>query len=427
MGKIIMSYTMKPFADKLNMLIAKREQNLNERLSNQVLAHKTQLIIAQYKLKNNNGRLLTLNAKTIEIWRKGEKKPTCDRLDALLKVLDADIEETYELKCLAGCPHEPRKIHEVKDSLLSLSTYRRLSTEQLLLPFGITPYPSLLVLLSQHPIKYICPIIISIATESYQNRVHNIVLTKYVDENDFCNSLGIMFGVSSNCYSINQLRYEIVKTVAPENKPSLYLISRLELLKSAEYEQFMGVIDYLTNLGMGIFHFIFLGGGDLQKLMSLSANIQLDNQLQITYWEDWTWEDLNLFFTKQLHIPEEAVAKQLMEISGGHIQLLELCLAWYYSLKSMSTYIEKLSLLTFLGDKFTELLLVQKNKYLLDMWLEHEVIQVAPLNPTWMSKNPLLRELYWKNLITVREAGLCWRCEAIRLAGKQALLDLDKG
>jgi len=35
--------------------------------------------------------------------------------------------------------------------------------------------------------------------------------------------------------------------------------------------------------------------------------------------------------------------------------------------------------------------------------------------------NPLMRQLYWRNLLVACEKRLCWRCEALLLAGREVL------
>ncbi|MDD2814509.1 MAG: hypothetical protein PHP00_02075 [Thiotrichaceae bacterium] len=410
-----MPHSMKPFGDKLGQILLAKGYSPNSALEKGIKE-----FIKKNKLTNSNGESLELSYKTIGFWCKGETKPTEERLAALIQFLELDYSQSNELKGLAGCSHEIFVTHQ-NILTLPISPSRKFFIEQLLSRFTVVRSPAPLVLLSQYDSKYIRPLVVSVAHAQYQD-VYDITLPECIDESSFYHFLGTKFGLVS-IENAGQFHLQFCKKFALVNRPFLCVISRFEKLNNEMINrQLSGVLRSLDEQLGHHFHLMLLGGEKLQALTMPSDISSLLNHAQTEYWQEWTAEELSLFCSENMEIPELSISKQLMKLSGGHPQLLEQCLTWHSANKPITDYVEGLSRLPFLTTKFFDLMTTKDNKTSLAEWLKSSLIKSIPIRPTWMYNNPLLKKLYWENLIVLHEDGLWWRCEAIRLAGEKVLI-----
>src|SRR5262249_4636975 len=117
----------------------------------------------------------------------------------------------------------------------------------------------------------------------------------------------------------------------------------------------------------------------------------------------------------------DTMAAALLEVSGGHPRLLEYCLSLSPQTSAMqvTTYRDSLSQSPFVWRLFTpfrqEATTAQR---LCQLLAHHDVGSAAPY-----LFDPLLRRLYWKNLLKTdhNSRRLVWRCEALRVAGQHIL------
>lgn len=340
---------------------------------------------------------------TLLSWKQKEANTMKPLLDELMKK-EVSIPHPIQVPPTANTALDSSKI----------STKRKESIEKLLQYFKVAHNPSPLVLLSQFDTTPIRALFIDIAKNQYPH-IYDIVLPQYIDDASFYNSLGRQFNLF-DISSAGQFERELNEKLRHVNQAHFCLMSRFEKIgHDGVSRQFAGILRCLNEKIGSHLHIILLGGQKLQNLTLPSDISSMLNQAWIEYWPEWTSEELNLIYRDT---PELLVAQELMLISGGHPKLLEYCLRWYKSELINSTH---LSNLLFIQEFFLSLPINNNEKEMLMKLLDKKVLKPVPLSPIWMRSNPLLKKLYWENLITQREEGLCWRCEAIQLAGKQAL------
>lgn len=240
------------------------------------------------------------------------------------------------------------------------------------------------------------------------------------DANEYFSDLGEQCGF---CDVENEYAFgRKLKKRLKENPADLFLlVSRLEQgvpsLRTELARMLRSLSDCYSHL-----HVILCGGEALENLKYQHGSSSLLNNAVDERWpelgrdEVYAWRDARF---KGLPL-DDALVDELLTISGGHPQLLNECLTLKKELPNLplEDYPERLSQSQYARQAFTRL--TQDDSLRQKVY---ELLQKKDLdNFTPFIGDNLLRKLYWENVLKVCETNrLCWRCEALRIAGQQIL------
>jgi hypothetical protein len=243
-------------------------------------------------------------------------------------------------------------------------------------------------------------------------------------ENDYFSDLGRQCGFDN---ITDEYSFERTLQERLENSERLFLlVSRFEQGVESLRKKFAGFLRSLSERNANRLHVILCGGEKLAELkfhqnpeMSL-LNIAMVEHLpelgrsEVYALRDYRFEGLSL---------DDELVDKLLIISGGHPQLLNECLRLQQeSDLRLEQYSEELSQRNFVWQLFTPFTQNQSERQQVLDWLQQEQ-DLGKAQPFILDK--LKRKLFWKNLLVEREVGgerrLCWRCEALRMAGQQIL------
>ncbi|RKZ76052.1 MAG: hypothetical protein DRR19_28930 [Candidatus Parabeggiatoa sp. nov. 1] len=203
------------------------------------------------------------------------------------------------------------------------------------------------------------------------------------------------------------------------------LVSRFEQGAQSLGEQLAHILRSLSDQYAQRLHLILCGGEKLERLKYGEGELSLLNIA-----EDKRWPELGLSEVKALAKYrfndlrlDDDLANELLAISGGHPQLLSECLTLQQQepILSLANYPDRLSHSQYARQGFTPFIQNKSARQQVSKWLQQDDLGTF----THFIDDNLLRKLYWKNLLTVREVGwekrLCWRCEALKMAGQKIL------
>jgi len=211
-----------------------------------------------------------------------------------------------------------------------------------------------------------------------------------------------------------------------KNTDELFLlVSRFEQGAQSLGEQLAHILRSLSDKYARRLHIILCGGEKLERLKYGEGELSLLNIA-----EDKRWPEIGLSEVKalaeyrfnDLQLDDDR-AKELLEISGGHPQLLSECLTLQQQqpFLSLADYPNRLSQSQYARQGFTPFIQDNSARQQVYQWLQQDDLGAF----THFISDNLLRKLYWKNMLTVREVDqekrLCWRCEALKMAGKEIL------
>jgi hypothetical protein len=171
---------------------------------------------------------------------------------------------------------------------------------------------------------------------------------------------------------------------------------------------------------------IMICGAEQLYELSYTGTLSYLNQAQIIEWPEMTAADVlrtanNIensacLAGKLMQNIDEDTAVKFLEFSGGHPGVLESCFDLYSQNPgfTMSDLIEKLASSSFLWQLFVPFFQNREKKEKICHLLKNN--DVGPYQP--YLDDPLLKELYWKNLLHKDKTGarLTWRGEALRLS-----------
>jgi hypothetical protein len=162
-----------------------------------------------------------------------------------------------------------------------------------------------------------------------------------------------------------------------------------------------------------------LSGGEKLADLYYAGTLSFLNHAEVREWPEPTVADVH--FMQQQMYPEKPIddtdARALLEISGGHSRLLQECLRLRCEgLESRDCYTALLEY-----PLIWQLFLRFANNSALCEYLKD--MDLGPYQPYLL--NPLLRSLYWKNLVAKRKVydkwRLVWRCDLFRRVGQEIL------
>jgi transcriptional regulator with XRE-family HTH domain len=344
---------------------------------------------------------------TIINWRKGSKPRTRERVLACAKHLKLSMLETNDLLKATG--FEPEAHPFVKNIFEELPRYRVM----LLLTkadWNKSPYHDALEILKTQ------------AKENYKNNVLCIKPPAALNAN--INNYFSKLGKQCKFSGVNDAESfeDALETCLEHNKKGLFLlVSRFEQGADSPREQLAEIVNNLIDEHQH-FHVVLWDAEKLATLKFKTANMPLLNLAKVKYWPELTRQEVSAFYFEYLPSDlDETLVDNFLAISGGHPDLLIECLKLKKRSPDLAVekYPEKLSKCECIYDSFTQFTQQDSVRQQVYEWLLQE--DLGPNEP--YIQDELLRQLYWKNLLIEREVNgeqrLVWRCEAIRMGGKQ--------
>lgn len=217
-----------------------------------------------------------------------------------------------------------------------------------------------------------------------------------------------------------------------QTKPLFLLVSRFEHSATSCQQKLAGILRSLNEKHADQLHIILCGGEKLAELKYLHGNHSLLNIAQDYQWPELERVDVYTMrdnCCQNLALDDEIVDK-LLALSGGHPTLLQKCLQLYQEELTLEwqNYPARLSEDHYVWQLFAPWTRNRAEAKKVYGWLMQEDIISSSVLFNYNDKskhNEILRRLYWKNMLVERRIKghkrLCWRCEAIRLAGREIL------
>jgi hypothetical protein len=254
------------------------------------------------------------------------------------------------------------------------------------------------------------------------------IAPSFSNETDTANyfaALGEQCGLSEPAHSSLDFERVLASALQHSGAPLFMLVSRFEHGVENLRQQLAGILRGLHESYPNQLHIMLCGGEKLAELKYLQGSLSLLNTAEVHHWPELDKEDA--IAMQQSCCPglglDEATAKALLEISGGHPALLHACLLLYRQHPELPwpNYPPLLSEEPFVWQLFTPYTKNPEEAKRVREWLDKE--EIAPARPFLLDS--LLRRMYWKNLLMEKQADgrryLTWRCEALRLAGQEIL------
>lgn len=200
------------------------------------------------------------------------------------------------------------------------------------------------------------------------------------------------------------------------------LVSRFEQGAPGPRDVLAGILRSLSEMYSGKLHLLICGGAALADLKYQGGDLSLLNIAASEQWPELGLEDLQ---RNAANVPDALLARAL-HLSGGHPLLAQAALALLTTPAPAPTLdddavIAALATHPRLWEALLPLLRDPAARAAVDAWLARP--RLAPARPYLV--DPLLRQLYWHNLLAARAhadgAWLEWRCEAIRRAVRQVI------
>lgn len=202
--------------------------------------------------------------------------------------------------------------------------------------------------------------------------------------------------------------------------PLFCLVSRFEQGAAGPRDVLAGILRSLSEMYSGKLHLLICGGAALADLKYQGGDLSLLNIAASQTWPELEVADLQ---RAAPGLPDAVLARAL-RLSGGHPLLAQAALGLLGEGAAATDdehIIEALSDHPRLWEALLPLLRDAGARALVHDWLQRD--QIAPARPYLL--DPLLRQLYWSNLLAARVqpqgTWLEWRCEAIRRAVRQVI------
>lgn len=200
------------------------------------------------------------------------------------------------------------------------------------------------------------------------------------------------------------------------------LVSRFEQGAAGPRDVLAGILRSLSEMYSGKLHLLICGGAALADLKYQGGDLSLLNIAASAHWPELGLDDLQ---RNAAHVPVYLLARAL-HLSGGHPLLAQAALT-LLTTPSPAPALDDDAVTTTLSthprlwEALLPLLRDGAARTAVAAWLERP--RLAPSRPYLV--DPLLRQLYWHNLLAVRThadgAWLEWRCDAIRRSARQVI------
>jgi transcriptional regulator with XRE-family HTH domain len=204
------------------------------------------------------------------------------------------------------------------------------------------------------------------------------------------------------------------------------LVSRFEQGDPAQREVLAGILRSLSEMHSGRLHLLICGGTALADLKYQGGDLSLLNIATTALWPELGVQDMERMARRRTITGAEAT--RALHLCGGHPLLADAALSLLAenAARSDDDLVETLAAYAPLWQGFLPLLAEPTARAAIAQHLQRS--QLAPARPYLL--DPLLRALFWANLIVARSqhdgAWLQWRCEAIRRAGALIIGQLER-
>jgi hypothetical protein len=204
--------------------------------------------------------------------------------------------------------------------------------------------------------------------------------------------------------------------------PLFCLVSRFEQGAPEPRDVLAGILRSLSEMYSGKLHLLICGGAALADLKYQGGDLSLLNIAATESWPELGVDDLR----RGAVDTTEGILVRALHLSGGHPLLAQAALVLLADASLDDAAItETLSTHPRLWEALVPLLRDPATRATVEGWLARP--SLGPARP--YLADPLLRQLYWSNLLAVRAQphGACleWRCEAIRRAVHQVIEGLE--
>jgi hypothetical protein len=246
----------------------------------------------------------------------------------------------------------------------------------------------------------------------------------HVDIKEYFSLLSRQCGFSPEPHSSFSFQTRFEELLAGDRELFL-LISRFEHSSIETQLEMAGILRALSERFPRSLRIVICGAEQLYEL-AYTGPLSYVNQAKIIEWPDMTIADVLRLANGSAYSPcpgenimrpiDEEIAKKFLDYSGGHPAVLETCFELFPVNPGFTTahLIEKLTGSSFLWQLFMPLFQHREKKEKIRQWLKDN--DAGPFQP--YLDDPLVKELYWKNLLQKDKTGsrLTWRSEALRLA-----------
>ncbi len=203
------------------------------------------------------------------------------------------------------------------------------------------------------------------------------------------------------------------------------LVSRFEQGDPVQRDVLAGILRSLSEMHSGQLNLLICGGAALSDLKYQGGDLSLLNIATAESWPELAVEDVDAMARRRSLAGVDSA--RALRLAGAHPLLVDAALTLLAedALRSDSDLIELLAAYEPLWQSFMPLTVDRSVRDALAVRLAQQ--QLARAQPYLL--DPLLRRLYWGNLIVARRypegAWLEWRCEAIRRAGALIIAHAD--
>lgn len=375
---------------------------------------------------------IDLSRESVNNWRNGDALPGRKARDKVLgcsRYLRLSESETNQLLGAAGFDHEFADEPVVTDakgvegSVVPDSVRNVLDRLQ-----AMRPYPILMLLCPAHLGQP--PMRAEILAEAKQRFGDSNVLhlqppySLSAEPADYFTALAAqsgLLGIDSD-FSFESALADRLRGA----QPLFCLVSRFEQGDPIQREVLAGILRSLSEMHSGRLYLLICGGAALADLKYLGGDLSLLNIAVAERWPEPKIVDLQS--RASARGLDAGVSRTVLDISGGHPLLIDegLSLLQMQPQRDANTLEAELSQFPPLLQSFQPMLRDTASAVALRELLQRQ--RLGPARP-WIA-DPLLRALYWANLIVERTdqdgRWFEWRCKAVRLAGMLMLRDLPE-
>ena len=200
------------------------------------------------------------------------------------------------------------------------------------------------------------------------------------------------------------------------------LVSRFEQGAAGPRDVLAGILRSLSEMYSGKLHLLICGGAALADLKYQGGDLSLLNIAASQQWPELVVDDLQ---RTAPDVPDYLLSRAL-HLSGGH-PLLAQAAVTLLTTSSPEAVLDDEAVITTLSthprlwEALLPLLRDAQARAAIGSWLDRA--RLAPARPYLV--DPLLRQLYWHNLLAVRVhadgAWLEWRCDAVRRCARHVI------
>ena len=205
-----------------------------------------------------------------------------------------------------------------------------------------------------------------------------------------------------------------------EVEPLFILISQLENGSASGRHKLAGMIRNFSETHFGQLQTLILGGERLLELKYAQGDLSMLNTADDHRWPELTLTDvLNMAAASNIELDDD-LAQQLLQLTGGHSQLLHHCLRVHRQQKGQIDFDFRNALIN--SPAMYQLFVPfrqdsDQQEQVKDLLAKDDLGAAEP----YLS-DPLLRKLQWLNMLCEASGRLHWRCPGLREAGQQILV-----